>query len=113
MDSLDLMKQVSETMEYAGQIKPGMLKSFMDFNQSVLSEGSIDVRTKELIAIATSLISNCEWCITFHTKKALDAGATKDQIIEASFVAVLMAGAPALMHMQILLRALEAFGGKE
>lgn len=109
MNSKELMKQISETMNYAGEIKPEIQKSFMEFNRSVLSPGSLDLKVKELIALATSLTSTCEWCITYHTKMAIDLGASRDEIMEASYVAVLMGGAPALMHMHLVKDAIEAF----
>ncbi len=109
MTARDLMKDVNETLGYAGEIVPELQAGFMSFNKQVLSSGALDVKTKELIAIATSLTSTCEWCITYHTKMALDAGATRNEIMEASFVAVLMGGAPALMHVKLVKDAVEAF----
>ena len=109
MGSIELLKQVSETMGYAGNIKPEIQKAFIDFNRAVISPGSLSSKTKELIAIATSLTGTCEWCITYHTKMAMDMGATVEEIIEASYVAVLMGGAPALMHMSLVHDAIESF----
>ena len=80
----------------------------MDFNSAVLSPGKLTTKTKELIALALSLSSTCEWCITYHVKMALESGATEEEILEASYVAVLMAGAPALMHITIVKDALSA-----
>ena len=40
---------------------------------------------------------------------AMDMGATVEEIIEASYVAVLMGGAPALMHMSLVHDAIESF----
>ena len=37
------------------------------FNQSVLADGKLSHKVKELIAVALSLASPCEWCITYHT----------------------------------------------
>jgi alkylhydroperoxidase/carboxymuconolactone decarboxylase family protein YurZ len=38
---------------------------------------------------------------------ALSNGATEEEILEAAYVAVLMAGSPALMHVQIVKEALK------
>lgn len=109
MTSEELLKQVMDTMGYTGKKIPEIFGSFQNFNKATMSPGVLDIKTKELIAVALSLSSTCEWCITYHAKMALDNGATEDEILEASFVAVLMAGAPALMHMQILKQAIESF----
>ena len=102
------MEQVADTIKYTSQKEPHIQKAFMDFNSAVLSPGKLTTKTKELIALALSLSSTCEWCITYHVKMALDSGATEEEILEASYVAVLMAGAPALMHITIVKDALSA-----
>ena len=66
-----------------------------------------DKKSKELIAIACAVLAHCEWCIAFHVKGALDAGATKEEILESTWVGVLMGGGPSLMYAQGVLKALE------
>ena len=53
--------------------------------------------------------TQCQWCIAFHVKHASAAGATRDQIAEAGFMAVLMHGGPALMYLVPLFKALDEF----
>lgn len=102
----EILKEVLETMEYGRVMKPEQNAAFMNFNSEVLKPGELTTKTKELIAIALSVSSSCEWCITFHVKKAKEMGATDGEIVEASYVAVLMAGAPALMNMTLVRKAL-------
>ncbi|MCL4451940.1 MAG: carboxymuconolactone decarboxylase family protein [Candidatus Thermoplasmatota archaeon] len=107
MSSNDLMKEVQEIMKYSGNKLPAQFGAFGGFNQSVLADGKISHKVKELIALALSLASTCEWCITYHTIEAKKSGASDEEILEAGFVAVLMGGSPALMHMNIVKDALE------
>ncbi|NIP24058.1 MAG: carboxymuconolactone decarboxylase family protein, partial [Phycisphaerae bacterium] len=46
-------------------------------------------------------------CIAAHVKKCIDAGATKEQILEAASVAVMMNGGPAYMHIPVVMDTLE------
>lgn len=108
MDPKEILQQVSETMQYGAAKEPNIQKAFMNFNQAVLGPGKLPIKTKELIALALSLSSTCEWCITFHVKMAKEHGATDEEILEASYVAVLLAGAPALMHLTLVKSALES-----
>ena len=39
----------------------------------------------ELIALALSIAARCEWCISYHVKSALDAGATKKELMETGY----------------------------
>jgi alkylhydroperoxidase/carboxymuconolactone decarboxylase family protein YurZ len=45
-----------------------------------------------------------------HVKKCLEAGASKEQILEAAAVAVVMGGGPAYMYVPEVIEALEALG---
>lgn len=104
----EILQQVSDTIQFGKEKKPDIQNAFMNFNSAVLSPGKLETKTKELIALALSLSSTCEWCITYHVNMAKEHGATDEEILEASYVAVLMAGAPALMHMTLVKKALES-----
>jgi len=47
----------------------------------------IDTKTQELISIAASLVAKCQGCIDGHLKKALEAGATPEEISETISIA--------------------------
>jgi alkylhydroperoxidase/carboxymuconolactone decarboxylase family protein YurZ len=46
-----------------------------------------------------------------HVQKCLDACATKEQILKAASVAVMMGGSPVYTHIPIIMEALEALQG--
>jgi AhpD family alkylhydroperoxidase len=48
----------------------------------------LDSKTQELIALACSLVAKCDGCVEGHIKKALKAGATKEEISEAIVIAI-------------------------
>jgi AhpD family alkylhydroperoxidase len=81
--------------------------AFFHLSKTIKSEGAVSTKTKELIAIGISVALRCEWCINSHVKSALDNGATKEEIMEAAWVAVLMGGGPALMYTQYVQNALD------
>jgi AhpD family alkylhydroperoxidase len=70
---------------------------------------ALDMRTKELINVALAIVAQCQWCIALHVRHALDAGASRDEIMSAGFMAVLMHGGPALMYLTPLTQALDEF----
>jgi len=103
------LKEVHDIVGKMGEEYPKLAGPFMVFLRRVEEQGVLDTKTKELISIALSVACKCKWCIAFHTKNALDAGATKDEIIEACYVAILMAGGPAFMYTRLVLEAIEEF----
>jgi AhpD family alkylhydroperoxidase len=88
-------------------LKPDMMKAFLDFDAKVFAEGSINVKTKELVAVACAHITQCPYCIEGHTKRAKKAGATPEEIAEAVFVAVAMRAGGSMAHSCIAMGTLE------
>ncbi|OYT29251.1 alkylhydroperoxidase [Thermoplasmatales archaeon ex4572_165] len=107
------MKQsIDEVMEMMGDLskhQPESLRHFNAFMGEVLKGGVLDTKTKELIAVGTSITARCGYCIALHVKKALDAGANRDEIFEAATVAMLMGGGPAMAHIVEVKKALDEF----
>ena len=58
------------------------------YKESYFTPSALDLKTKELIAIACSLLAKCEGCLEGHIKKALELGATKMEISDAIVVAI-------------------------
>ena len=108
-DTKELMKEVQEEMQTLLQEYPEQMKGFQHFLEAVEKDGALKRKDKELIAIALSVITHCRWCIAFHVKTALNAGASKEEITEAAWAAALMGGGPALMYMQLVLKALKDY----
>ena len=110
----ELLDEVNQSLAKLSKNYPGTMKAFSSFMGEVEKKGALDKKTKELIAIALSVACRCKWCIAFHVKNALNEGAAGQEIMEACFVAALMAGGPALMYTQLAVKAIEEFkGGNE
>ena len=103
------LDEVMSTIERITKDNPEEAKCFMDFVKSAEEGGALDVKTKELISIALSVAEHCEWCIAFHVKNALGTGATKDEIMEACIVAVVMGGGPSMMYLKPVIDAVDEF----
>lgn len=48
----------------------------------------LDPKVQELVSIAASLVAKCDGCIDGHIKKALDLGATREEISETVCIAI-------------------------
>ena len=66
-------------------------KSF--YKETYFTPTTLDLKTKELIAIGVSLAARCEGCLQGHIKKALEIGLTKAEISDAIVIAVGIAAA--------------------
>ncbi len=84
---------------------PAVQRAFGAFHQALMKEGALSVREKELIALAIGLAVRCLPCINLHVKNSLKAGATREQILEAAGVAVMMQGGPSFTYLPEVIRA--------
>jgi AhpD family alkylhydroperoxidase len=99
-----------KAIEKAGKmyaLKPEIMKAFLDFDSKVFAEGSLNVKIKELIAVACAHITQCPYCIEGHTKRAKKAGATPEEIAEAIFIAAAMRAGGSMAHSCIAMGTLE------
>jgi AhpD family alkylhydroperoxidase len=63
------------------------------YKETYFTPTTLDLKTKELIAIGVSLVAKCEGCLEGHIKKALQLGLTKHEISDAIVVAIGIAAA--------------------
>ncbi|MCG8502710.1 MAG: carboxymuconolactone decarboxylase family protein [Firmicutes bacterium] len=95
-----------------GKTNEAHVNAFMNLLGKSYEPGAIDVKTKELISVAIGVYNRCEYCIVFHAYKALEAGASREEIIEAAMVAVAFGGGPAMAYSVTLLKdSIDEFEG--
>ncbi len=87
-------------------------QSFMGLLGSAYKPGALSTKEKEILSVGISVYNRCEHCIVFHSYKALEAGATRDEILEAAMVGVAFGGGPTMAYSSTLLLAcLDEFEG--
>jgi len=79
-------------MSFLDEILPDTAEAFGKLRDSIFEGGELDRKTKELIAIASSVLMRCQFCVDVHSQRALSNGATKKEIAEAIAVAMFIAG---------------------
>jgi AhpD family alkylhydroperoxidase len=105
----DRLDEVSELTDRLQKAFPDETRGFMTFLHEAEGGAAVPLKTKELINTALAVAAQCEWCVAFHVQHAVAAGATRQELVEAGFQAVLMHGGPAFMWMTPLLRAIDEF----
>ena len=108
----DRLKDIESLLSTLERSHPDEVRAFMNFMGKAESGPALTSRQKEVINVALSVAAQCEWCIAFHVKQALDAGASRDELIEAGFLAVLMHGGPAMMYLTPVLKAIDEFAAR-
>lgn len=88
---------------------PDTMAGFSKMHHGAVQEGVLSTKVKELISLGIAVTVRCDGCIAFHVHDAIGAGATREEIMEAVGVAVLMGGGPSVMYGCEALAALDQF----
>lgn len=106
-EKVSIFNDLSEFMEKFEKKCPDVATSFYNLHDTVNKEGKLSIKEKEFIALGISVSARCEYCIYFHTARAMESGATEEEILEAASVAVYMGGGPAFSYIKYVMDALE------
>lgn len=86
---------------------PKQIEAWRNFSRAVFKEGVLDEKTKQLIAVAVAHVTQCPYCIKSHVPQAMGKGASKEEIMEAIWVAAEMRAGAAYAHATIAFDAME------
>lgn len=97
-----------EISEKRAALAPEITEAFRNFSKTVFKEGALPVKTKQLIAVAVAHVTQCPYCIHGHTAQAMRAGASKQEVMEAIWVAAEMRAGAAYAHSALAIQEMEA-----
>jgi AhpD family alkylhydroperoxidase len=106
------LEYYTETGKYRDKFDQGLptMAAYTTFRQAVYKDGALSQKMKRLIALACGLQAGCTRCIQGQTKDAAAAGATKEEILEAVAVAVVMGGTAVSAETWRVVKVLEELG---
>ena len=93
--------------------KSAVYQKFCELEQFTYKEGHLSRLQKELIAIGISVVIDCESCMEWHIKQAIDKGATEAEIIEAIEVGIEMGGGPTTVSARFAMNVLKFYAQTE
>ena len=81
-----------------GELAPDAWKAFGALNDATFAEGALSTKTKELMALAVALTTQCAYCLEVHRRAAVKAGATEEEIAETVMVTAALRAGGAVAH---------------
>jgi AhpD family alkylhydroperoxidase len=95
-----------EAIQRRHALAPDQQIALEAFSKATFANGALSARVKQVIAVAVAHVTQCPYCIKGHTKAALRAGATPQELMEAIWVAAEMRAGGAYAHSTVMLAAL-------
>ena len=108
-DYPEIAKDLSASVGQLRKEIPDTMNGFAALAAAATADGSLDPKTKELIATAISVAVRCDGCIASHTKAAEKNGASREEILETLGMAVYMGGGPSVAYAAQALDAFDQF----
>lgn len=96
-----------ESAQTRRELAPKVEAAFRTFSQKVFEDGALSSTVKELIAVGVAHVTQCPYCIRGHTKAALRKGATREEVMEAIWVAAEMRAGGAYAHSALAIEEME------
>ena len=103
----------NEGVKFLAKIKealPAEMAAQEAVRAAVYRDGALSLKVKRLISLASALRAGCPNCIVGQTKGAVEAGATREEVLEATAVVVASSGTTALAESYRVVKVLEELG---
>ncbi len=106
---INYSKEVKKRVGEYRKSSPEVMQAFGGLIKAAETTGVLESKIKELIALAISISSHCEDCITAHIQSYIKANGTREELVDMIGVAVFMGGGPAMMYGTHALEAYDEF----
>jgi AhpD family alkylhydroperoxidase len=77
-----------------------VIKRIFNLDTNAFAEGSLNVKTKELLGLVASLVLRCDDCVKYHLESSYNQGVTKEQIMETLSIGTLVGGTIVIPHLR-------------
>jgi AhpD family alkylhydroperoxidase len=101
------MNLIEQFNEYRSQMNDKILaednkviKRIFNLDTNAYAEGTIDIKSKEMIGLACSMVLRCDDCVKYHLGKCHEVGLSKEQIFEVFSIATLIGGTIVIPHLR-------------
>jgi len=76
------------------------IKRFFALDHQAYEPGPLGPKTKELLGLVASAVLRCDDCITYHLVRAAEEGWSRDEVIDALNVALVVGGSITIPHLR-------------
>jgi AhpD family alkylhydroperoxidase len=110
---IEYHQHLEEDLARLGQDLPGPMSGFARLHRKSIEDGALSRKVKEMMAVSISIVVGYEGCIAYHVHDAVEAGATRAELLEAVSVGLMMGGGPGSIYATHALEAIDQFLPKE
>ncbi len=109
----DVLSDLTDATRSLRAAIPDTWSGFAKLHGTALADGALPASTKEVMALAISVVRQCDGCIAFHAKAAARKGASAEEVAEGIGVAIMMTGGPGTVYGPRAWAAFQEFAAGE
>jgi AhpD family alkylhydroperoxidase len=83
------------------------VKRFFNLDTNTYRDGALSSNVKELLGLVASTVLRCNDCIDYHLEQCANADYSKEEIIDALNVALIVGGSIVIPHFRHAVQTLE------
>lgn len=76
------------------------VRRFFALDHQAYVDGALPAKTKELLGLVASLVLRCDDCITYHVIRCHEEGVSRDEMVEAFNVGLVVGGSIVIPHLR-------------
>jgi alkylhydroperoxidase/carboxymuconolactone decarboxylase family protein YurZ len=102
----ELQGEFPAKIKVAATRAPEMFEGYTKMREVILKEGQLSRKSKLLIAVGLLTAQRADETLSLYCQMALNAEATKEELIEAMSVGVIFSGGPSIVTMSNVMQEL-------
>ena len=106
----ETLDEFSRLMSDINKAIPEEYSVFIKEKEAILKSGKLPEKTKWLLLLIASVTQKCPICIPRAVQHCLQAGWSKEEMLEACMVAVLVGGSSVMTFVTLMNKAIEELG---
>ena len=76
------------------------IQRFFALDSQAYQEGALPPKTKEMMGLCASMVLRCDDCIAYHIIRCKEEGCSRDELMEAFNVALVVGGSIVIPHLR-------------
>lgn len=77
-----------------------VIKRLYSLDTLTYEDGALPKATKELLGLVASLVLRCDDCVRYHLGRAVELGVTRDELVDALSVGLVVGGTIVVPHLR-------------
>lgn len=77
-----------------------IIKRIFNLDTNAFTEGAVNIKSKELIGLACSMVLRCDDCIRYHLGRCSELDVSTDEVFEVFGIANLIGGTIVIPHLR-------------